>query len=77
MRRCVPGATAVTFVNKKSSGGPDKKHESNTGVGNRRFLEILTSRLLQRTKSFFFLPSFQYTHSLRTRRRVIMRTIIV
>jgi len=54
MRRCVPGATAVTFVNKKSSGGPDKKHESNIGVGNRRFLEILTSRLLQRTKSFFF-----------------------
>jgi len=29
MRRRVPGATAVTFVNKKSSGGPDKKHESN------------------------------------------------
>lgn len=68
MRQCVPGATAVTFVNKKSSGGPDKKHESNSGVpavsGN--FNESFAAAI---TKSFF-LPSFQYTHSLRTRLRV-------
>lgn len=53
MRRCVPGATAVTFVNKKSSDGPDKKHESNSGVpavsGN--FNESFAAAI---TKSFFF-----------------------
>jgi len=67
MQRCVPGATAVTFVNKKSSGGPDKKHESNSGVpevsGN--FNESFAAE-----NEIIFLPSFQYTHSLRTRLHV-------